>query len=318
MRRDELLREVQERSRQRNELRLPIVFEGTAQVEIGQNTELPRCLEKSAFSQPWHAWLGEPVAIKEATSAAFRKQTSSNLLMVGQHEQTAFALTASALVSLGVQADPNAVTPPVHLIVGSAIDAEAEALLPVLAETLPIQIRPQRELAALLTELTDELNRRLQGAAGPALFLCLHGLQRLRDLRRPEDDFGFSRGNEKPSPYRLFVQLLKEGPPLGMFTLLWCDTYTNLQRCFDRQTLREFDLRVLLQMSQSDSSSLIDLPVAAKLGPQRAIFFTEEQGRVEKFRPYAIPTASWLRSLTAHRNGTPANGAVAGNVSQPG
>ena len=40
-----------------------------------------------------------------------------------------------------------------------------------------------------------------------------------------------------------------------MFTLLWCDTYTNLQRCFDRQTLREFDLRVLLQMSQSDSSS---------------------------------------------------------------
>jgi hypothetical protein len=317
-RRDELLREVRDRSRARNEQRVPIVFEGTAQVEIGQNGELARCLEKPTHVQPWHAWLGEPVAIKDPTSAAFRKQTSSNLLIVGQHEQTSFALTTSALISLGVQADPAAAYRPVHLVIGSAIDGEAEALVPVLTETLPIQQRPQRELPTLLTELTEELNRRLGGAAGPPVFLCLYGLQRLRDLRKPDDDFGFARGGDKPTPYRLFVQLLKEGPPLGMFTLLWCDTYTNLQRCFDRQTLREFDLRVLLQMSQSDSSSLIDLPVAAKLGPQRAIFFTEEQGKVEKFRPYALPTPAWVRSLAASRNGAAPNGAVTGHVAQPG
>ncbi len=265
---------------------------------------------------PWHAWLGDPVAIKEPTAASFRKQTGSNLLMVGQHEETAFALTASALVSLGLQADPTSATPPIHLVIGSALAGEAAALVPVLTETLPIHLRPQRDLPALLTELTEELNRRLQGETGPPVFLCLYGLQRLRDLRRPDDDFGFARPTDKPTPYRLFVQLLKEGPPLGMFTLLWCDTYTNVQRCFDRPTLREFDLRVLLQMSQSDSSALIDLPIAAKLGAQRAIFFTEDQGKVEKFRPYARPAAAWLRGLADGGTGPKANGAVAGHVAQ--
>src|SRR6185369_6291014 len=151
---------------------------------------------------PWHAWLGEPVAIKEPTAAVFRKQTGSNLLIVGQHEPTAYALTASALVSLGVQADPAGSPPPIHLVVGSAVEGEAEALLPVLTETLPISLRPQRELPALLAELNEELNRRLAGTAGPPTFLCLYGLQRLRDLRRPDDDFGFGRPNEKPTPYR--------------------------------------------------------------------------------------------------------------------
>jgi hypothetical protein len=308
--RDELLRDIHARALKGGERRVPIVFEGNAAVEISQNAELVRSLEQPRHNPPWHAWLGEPVAIKDPTSAGFRKQTSSNLMMVGQHEKTAFALMTSSIISLGVQADRSAGAPAIHLVIGSALDGESEAMVPVLTELLPVQLRPQRELPAVLNELTEELNRRLQGASGPPVFLALYGLQRLRDLRKPDDDFGFSRPGEKPSPYKLFVQLLREGPPMGMFTLLWCDTYTNLQRSFDRPTLREFDLRVLLQMSQADSSSLIDLPVAAKLGPQRAIYFTEDQGKVEKFRPYALPTASWVRSLLREQNGVP-NGEVA-------
>jgi hypothetical protein len=54
-------------------------------------------------------------------------------------------------------------------------------------------------------------------------------------------------------------------------------------------------------MSSADSSSLIDSPVAAKLGPQRALFYTEEQGQLEKFRPYALPSPEWLRQALAKR-----------------
>ena len=45
----------------------------------------------------------------------------------------------------------------------------------------------------------------------------------------------------------------------------------------------------------------------AKLGPGRALFYTEEQGRVEKFRPYALPKAEWLEEVKGHlgRKGTP-------------
>ena len=47
-------------------------------------------------------------------------------------------------------------------------------------------------------------------------------------------------------------------------------------------------------MSINDSSALIDSPAASRLGPHRAFFYSEEQGRLEKFRPYAVPSDEWL------------------------
>src|SRR5205823_6257956 len=93
------------------------------------------------------------------------------------------------------------------------------------------------------------------------------------------------------------TNLLREGPPLGIFTLLWCDTLSNLQRSIDRQVMRELALRVALQMNASDSTTLIDSPQAGRLGTHRAFFFNEEEGRLEKFRPYAAPSAEWLAQV---------------------
>jgi hypothetical protein len=56
-------------------------------------------------------------------------------------------------------------------------------------------------------------------------------------------------------------------------------------------------MRVLFQMSASDSSALIDAPVASKLGVHRAFYYSEERGQPEKFRPYALPTEEWLSQV---------------------
>jgi hypothetical protein len=61
--------------------------------------------------------------------------------------------------------------------------------------------------------------------------------------------------------------------------------------------MREFDHRVLFQMSATDSSNLIDSPAANKLGFYRALAYSEEQGVIEKFRPYALPPADWLQQV---------------------
>ena len=71
-----------------------------------------------------------------------------------------------------------------------------------------------------------------------------------------------------------------------------------------RQGIKEFEIRVLFQMSAADSSNLIDSPAANKLGFFRALSYSEEQGVMEKFRPYALPAKSRLEQvktgLTAH------------------
>ena len=95
------------------------------------------------------------------------------------------------------------------------------------------------------------------------------------------------------------MTLLRDGPTVGIHTLVWCDSLTNLMRTFERGALKEFELRVLFQMSAADSSQLVDSPAASKLGPQRALFIHEETGTLEKFRPYSFPTNQWLEDVSA-------------------
>jgi hypothetical protein len=129
----------------------------------------------------------------------------------------------------------------------------------------------------------------------PPVYVAICGLQRFRDLRKGEDDFGFGRrGEEKANPSQLLGTVLREGPSLGVHTLVWCDSLNNLNRSFDRGTLREFEMRVLFQMSAADSSTLIDNPAASKLGVHRALYHSEDRGVPEKFRPYALPAEPWL------------------------
>jgi hypothetical protein len=165
---------------------------------------------------------------------------------------------------------------------------------------LPVQLIAQRDLPGVLNTLSEEMQRRQKdNVAGEPIFLFLYGLQRLRDLRKPDDDFGFSRRGEdkQVSPAKLFQNLMRDGPPHGIHTIIWCDTLTNLHRSIDRQGLREFEMRVLFQMNAADSSNLLDNPIAAKLGQHRAIFYTEDQGKIEKFRPYGLPSIEWARKV---------------------
>jgi S-DNA-T family DNA segregation ATPase FtsK/SpoIIIE len=53
-------------------------------------------------------------------------------------------------------------------------------------------------------------------------------------------------------------------------------------------------MRVLFQMSANDSGHLLDSPHASRLGPHRAFFSSEDQNRLEKFRPYGLPSDDWL------------------------
>jgi hypothetical protein len=131
-------------------------------------------------------------------------------------------------------------------------------------------------------------------------------------LRKQEDSFGgFSSmdddAEKKPQPDKQFADILREGPSLGVHVITWADTAASIERTLDRNSMREFDHRVLFQMSAADSSNLIDSPAANKLGFHRAMAYSEEQGVMEKFRPYALPAKEWLahvRMKLMRRRGT--------------
>jgi hypothetical protein len=278
----------------------PIVFEGNAPAPIAKNTQLVKLLTDPTWpavpSAPL-AWLGDPVAIKSPTSVAFRRQAGANMILIGQQDESALAIMSAAIVSLAAQLSPaNAAF---IILDGSPADSPLTGAFPSLASAIPHEtiLVPYREVPAAIAELAAELQKRQDAEPVPReIFLFVYGLQRYRILRKSEETYSFSSSDEekKPDPGKQFADLLRDGPALGLHTIVWADTPANIDRTLDRNAMREFDYRVLFQMSANDSSNLIDSPAANKLGANRALVYSEEQGTMEKFRPYAVADGEWL------------------------
>ena len=305
--REKLLGELTALShKQRGRRRPPIIFEGNAPADLGQNQPLVTQLADPHWpTHPFEcrAWIGQPVAIKDPTNVLLRNQSGANLLIVGQQEEPATAIMMAAMISLASHMGPEAAE--FWLLDGTPADSPLSGELRRAAEILPHPVKniQWRDVPEAMTALAAEWKRRQDSGAGQErnIFLLVHGLQRYRVLRRTEDDFGFSVSNDEKaeSADKQFAEILREGPALGMHILTWSDMLNTAERTFDRQSLREFDHRVLLQMSAGDSSNLIDSPAANQLGFHRALYYSEENGVLEKFRPYALMSESLLKNITA-------------------
>jgi energy-coupling factor transporter ATP-binding protein EcfA2 len=299
------LKGIQTMAQERKYVPPQIVFEGNAPAEVQKNRLLSDLLlltDWSAQARNVTVWLGEPIAIKEPTSACFRRQSGNNLLIVGQNDEAAAAMVLVSLASLAVQYKPQDAS--FYILNFSQVDVPYAEQFGKVGDSLPhsAQVVGRRTLAEVIAKTAAEVKERLDAESSDekgAIFLVVFGMQHARDLRQ-KDDFSYgtlTEERETLSPAEQFNTILREGPDVGVFTIAWCDSYTNLMRTLDRRVLREFEMRVIFQMSTEDSSNLIDSPLGNKLGPYRALYFSEEDGRLQKFRPYGLPTEEWLMQV---------------------
>ncbi len=291
----------------------PTVFEGNAAADIADNHLLTEVLRQPPTERlAPRAWLGAAVAIKDPTQVLFRRQGGTNLLIVGQQEELALGILTSCLLSLAPQLKPAAAPQSAesaksadsplstfYILDGTRPDSPEAGYWRKLKSDLPIdaQIVTTRDAAEAVAKIATELDRRLTAADQNAepIFLFIYNLARFRELKKSEE---FSFGEEGgASGDKQIATILREGPALGVHTLIWCDSYNNVSRWIDRPSMRDLELRVLFQMSATDSSNLMDSPAASRLGGHVSIFYSEEQGSAEKFRPYGLPSPEWLAGI---------------------
>lgn len=296
-----------------------LVFDGNEAADPAANRMLAELLDSGTLqgTAPLtpQAWLGDAIAIKDPTVAAFRRQGGTNLLIVGQREDLATRILALATVSLAAGSDPHpgggiGRAARFALFEPAIAEEHPETMLSRLTEFLPHEFEVVSRLGVpeACANLAAEVQRRLDGQIldAESVFVVIRDLGRFRDMRRNENDFGFSMsGDQAATPAQNLVTILKDGPTVGIHAIVWCDSLTNLQRTFERGTLKEFELRVLFQMSGTDSSQLVESPVAGRLGEQRALYVQEETGTLEKFRPYQFPSDEWLAEVSAKLRARP-------------
>ena len=262
-----------------------VVFEGSAPVRIEDAAGI---LNATPDLGP-HIWLGEPVAIRGPVGLPLKRQGGANLLLVGQQPEPATGLIAATIESLA-RTLPESTSDRVVLVDGTPVEDALAGRLTSIANDHPgMAVKSWREADDAVAGFHTELKERLANGQenDPTRVLILHGLQRFRGLRTVED-FSFSASEGPLAPDKQFEELLRDGPTVGLHVITWCDSVTNLNRTIARGTLRDFELKVLLQMSAADSSLLVDAPAAAQLGGARALLSIEETNQLEKFRPYRL------------------------------
>ncbi|MEI9893312.1 MAG: hypothetical protein WDN28_05270 [Chthoniobacter sp.] len=228
----------------------------------------------------------------------FQRQSGNHLLIVGQRDEPSLNMLAISLLALAAQFPVGGAK---FVLIQSTTPGSPDAeLLDRIVAAIPHPVTVSRgpEIPQIMADLSAELKARSSGEApidAPAIFVFIHGLHRFKKLRQ-EDDFSFSMSGDDTAanPGALFAELMTEGSSYGIHLLVSIDTLNNVNRSMSRKALTEFEMRVVFQMSANDSASLIDSPKAANLGLHRALYYNEQAGTLETFRPYAAPDSAWL------------------------
>src|SRR6185295_2397620 len=160
--RDDLLKKIHKTVAERHWARREplIVFEGNLPADPKKNKYLlPGPRVGTPEPNSFKAYLGDAVAIKDPTCAVFRKQSGSNVMMVGQADDLAFNIITTGALSV-CRDHPEA---EVIFSSGPALSMPQEESLAALSAVAPVKSYDAREFNERLKQLGKEIDLRLKG-----------------------------------------------------------------------------------------------------------------------------------------------------------
>ncbi len=241
--------------------------------------------------------LGESLSIEPTVVRLLPRQAGRNAMVVGNDPKLAGNLLAT-MSRAWFELKEAGPAPAIHFLDGArAEDPHVSGLRSWLTTAAAshagsVVSYDPRSIEAAMGGIAEELQRRMEQPDQPhdPWLLMIANLGRFRELRKSEEfSFGMPKDSGQPAPDEAFAQILRDGPGVGIHTLLWVDSWGTLARFIPRPGLRDLEIRILMPMSANDSNQLIDSSAANKLEPHALILFDEIDGKIVKFRPYQFP-----------------------------
>ena len=276
-----------------------VIFEGNGPSRMEDESSLADLVARppQEADARMRAVVGQSSSLKGPAEVLFGAAAGGNLLIIGQNREAAAATCGALLVGLAARYAPGQIR--LLALDGEDRDSPFAMFHTHLATALPHapERHEARGVEALLTELDQLLERRQSGADTDLtpVVLTVFALQRLRQLR-PDDELSFNRDSGTP-PAERFAKIIANGPEYGLHTMVWCDSLASVQRGLGRRALRDFDARILFQMSAADSTELVDDDGASRLGLHTAILSELGEGRRSKFRPFSLPDPQFVTQI---------------------
>ncbi len=250
--------------------------------------------------------LGDSVSIDPPVTKTLTRSAGRNIMVIGQDESSAASLLAGSIAGFCYRPFASSSTGKPSVVVLDGSRAEDESMRSLVSQ-LPlckasVRVSDIRGMDATMEFLKQELEHRraTTDSTHPAMLIAVIHSSRFRELRRNEE---YSFGDDAASaskPDAVLANLLREGPALGMHVWLWADSAGTITRWLSRQSLRDIELRILMQMSASDSNQLIDSNAANRLDRYVVLIQDDIEGKPIKLRPFEL--SSVIEKLTGANN----------------
>lgn len=230
--------------------------------------------------------VGLPLTLDpEPLFARLKRQSGAHLLVIDELAHGTVAVAIASLVRQGVTVD-------LFDFVG---DDDTWAPVRDHLDHVPgVRLHGRRTVVTAMTEIAAEVDRRhsLNDFKDTPRVIVIAGMGRARDFD-PDNSY-----NEE-APSHLLGRILRDGPEVGVFVVVWFDRPAAVNKRVDRQQLGEFGHRLLAQVSRDDSSMLIDSDSAAGLKAGQGVLADVDKSTENKIRMFSAPGAAWLARFSA-------------------
>lgn len=240
-------------------------------------------------------YVGENIAVSDSdVFVPLHKESNNNILIVGGRQDVAKKIAYYTILSQSIAHNVDTATFAFCNFMRN--DDESQILynseqIDAIKQTAKwIEARRSDEVMVMLQNLKELVDYRKSMEEESELehvYLHVFPFQ----MGRMFDMVG-STGDRPSECSKLLEAILRDGPSLGVFTVLQVDNLSNLNK-IGRGVLNLFNHRIALQMTENDSNKVVGTAAANKLkisgrpsSDYRALYYNVINNEITKFKPY--------------------------------
>lgn len=291
-----------------------IIFEGNMPGELSSDPSIEKFLagSKTNFNSKYIKLnFGESTRINMRTSISLKRLPASNILLCGNDDRTLAGMLVSGILTM--IAGKNNGDVQVRLVNLSPDDDYVSNIFNTLSTVSPdICNISVEDFSKHLLYLHDTISKEQSNSEINRLLFVVWGAHRTKSIRIVSDNveqkkeplFGLSNRSTKPnSAIDRLSYIIKEGPEYGINALLHFPNPRLFSMDFGSSPERWFDHRILHNLPIDDIRRMTGSGVQIDPTRPRAIYYNNETGSTEIFRPYSEPSQEILDKIksTIHK-----------------
>lgn len=295
--RDTLIRQLTERAVRAGWSRVPRVFDGDA-VADRTRAEASAFFRRTEQSRRIEVLVGEPLSLYENVAVTLRRDVGENLLLAaradddGVPDRGLIGVVHSVLAAASTQADTVDVVDFLNDEGSPPRDGDpGRASIEELCAAFGASFHRRRTLSTVVERLLSTVQERvaLEDYRAASAVLLLYGIHRAVDLSPDE------YGDVGPTVAEQLQTLLRDGPEVGVHTVLVADSASGLQRRIGSEALNHVGKRIVgLMPSEAERQTLLDAYQRVDLRPNQLLIYERDRDRRTKLAPYGPMSAEWL------------------------